>query len=178
MGSSISLGGLELPTSVALSATVVVVYLLFALRRRSFSVLQALILIALMATTTAVAVPMVERADQQVRNRNFKETLEAIRTQIDLYKTQHDGRVPLWFHGSLPQLTHATSVLGTPGPQGKEHPFGPYFRHGLPANPLTGVATVTLTDTFPPKAPSGTGGWLYHQETGSIAADTEGRLRE
>jgi general secretion pathway protein G len=178
IGSSISLGGVELPTSVVLSGLVVVAYLCFVLRRRSFSVLHALILVALMATTTAVAVPLVQRADEQAQDRNFKETLEAIRSQINLYKAEHDGRVPLWFEGSLPQLTDATDVLGAPGPQGKEYPFGPYFRHGLPANPCSGIATVTLTDTFPPEKPSGTGGWLYHQQTGSLAADTEGRLRE
>jgi hypothetical protein len=49
--------------------------------------------------------------------------------------------------------------------------LGPYLPEGIPANPLTGRSVITATETFPPEAASGQGGWLYQQETGQIAPD-------
>ena len=45
------------------------------------------------------------------------------------------------------------------------------YLNEIPANPLTGVATITETEETPPKHASGTGGWLYHQATGRIFID-------
>ena len=64
-----------------------------------------------------------------------------------------------------------TNAQGRPGVPGSKYPFGPYLHNGVPVNPITGRSIVTATDTFPPTAQSGNGGWLYHESTGQIAPD-------
>ncbi len=120
---------------------------------------------------SAVSIPIVERATESAQQSALLESLHTLQTQIDVYKLQHRGRPPVLHNGSLPQLYRSTDAHGQIGPAGKKFPLGPYLRGGIPLNPMTERSIVTPVDTFPPTAPSGNGGWLYHQPTGQIAID-------
>jgi type II secretory pathway pseudopilin PulG len=139
--------------------------------RRIFTLIDAAIMVLLMAIVSAAAVPLLEESVRHAKDSAALENLYALRSQIALYKVEHNGDAPLIYQGSLPQLLQATSADGVPGPPGGDKPCGPYFHSGIPPNPITGRAIVTLTDVFPPTAASGNGGWLFHQETGQIAID-------
>lgn len=138
--------------------------------------MDALILVLLMAVVTAVAMPLLSAADAQAKSTTLTQNLRIFRAQIERYKLDHGGQIPLMYNGTLPQLLEATNAEGLPGPGDKAHPFGPYLSTGIPVNPYTGSATIELTETFPPTKHGTAGGWLYHQPTGSIAADQEGWL--
>ena len=125
-----------------------------------------------MPVMIAAAIPWLNSFNQRAETAAVSQNLRALRSQIALYRLEHDGNVPLLYRGGLPQLTQATNVTGVPGPRGSKFPLGPYFPSGVPPNPCTSICVVTLTETFPPTAPSGNGGWLYHQETGQVAADS------
>lgn len=151
--------------------------LVFARHRGSgFTLLDGLIVVAVTGVVTAVTMPLVGGAGDQAKGAALSHDLHALRSQIQVYKVEHGGQVPILYEGTLPQLIEATNAEGVPGPKGKQHPYGPYFRGAMPANPFTGVATITPTQTSPPEAPSGTGGWLYHQPTGQIWPDLAGHL--
>lgn len=171
---------MPLPTSALLGVLAGVVYLIGCARARraDFTLIDALILVTLMAAVTAGAMPLVSAADGQAKASALAQNLRILRSQIELYKLDHGGEPPLLFKGGFPQLTQATNAQGVPGPPGKDHPFGPYLPAGIPVNPYTGVNTVEATDSFPPTKPGTAGGWLYHQETGRIAADREGWLNQ
>ncbi len=175
-----SLWGQELPASIALGSIAAGAYLLSHARYRfaQFTVLDALLIVAIMAIGTAVAMPILSRASDQAHSTALLQNLKTLRGQIELYKAEHGGQPPLLYDGAFPQLTGATNAKGVPGAPGKEYPLGPYLPSGIPQNPFTGVSVVTPTDTFPPTAASGTGGWLYHQETGRIVPDLEGHLSD
>ena len=175
-----SLSGLQLPASIILGAVAAAAYLMSYVRHRQlqFTLLDVLVLIAIMAIGTAVAMPLLDAASDQAKSSALLQNLQTLRGQIDLYKMEHGGNPPLLYKGTFPQLTHATNVEGVPGPPGKKHPYGPYLPRGVPPNPHTGISMVTPTDTFPPAAHSGVGGWLYHQETGRIAPDLDKDLTE
>jgi len=168
-----SLGNLQLPASVLVGAAAAAVYLIsYARYRRSgFGLIDGLILVAIMAIVTAVTMPLLNAADQSAKSSALQQNLRLLRAQIELYKLEHDGKVPVLFKGKFPQLTHATNAEGIPGPRGAEYPYGPYLPAGIPVNPYTGASLVRPTETFPPTASAGLGGWLYHQETGRIAPD-------
>ena len=144
--------------------------------RRLIWVFAALVVVAIMAIGTAVAMPLLNAAHERASSSALQHNLRTLRAQIELYKVEHAGKVPLLYNGTLPQLAHATNAQGVPGPRGDEHPHGPYLPAGIPVNPCTGVSIVTLTETFPPTSTSGVGGWLYHQQTGRIAPDLEEHL--
>jgi len=173
-----SLWTLPLPISALLGVLSGAVYIFGCARsgKSEFTLIDGLILTMLMAVVTAVAMPLLSSADQNARATAMSQTLRVFRSQIELYKLEHGGQPPLLFKGGLPQLTEPTDAQGVPGPVGPKHPLGPYLPSGIPANPYTGVATVELAQSFPPTKHGTAGGWLYHQETGRIAADQEGWL--
>lgn len=136
-----------------------------------------MIVVAIMAAVTAIAMPLVSAADERAKATALQQDLHTLRSQIELYKVDHAGQLPLVYEGTFPQLTEPTDAKGVPGTGGKEYPYGPYLKQ-IPVNPYTGVSTITATEKFPPAAPSGTGGWLYHEPTGQIVPDMAGYLED
>lgn len=162
---------------VALVATIVALgYCAVRARnwREDFGLIDAALLFLVIATGTAAVVPFINGAQSRASGAALMSELHVLRTQIALYQAEHNGSSPLLFKGTFPQLTQPTNAAGIPGSEGGQFPLGPYLRYGIPPNPMTGVATVTAVGQFPPKAPTGNGGWIYHQETGRIAPDVEG----
>lgn len=149
---------------------------LFRRNKGEFTLVDGLILVALMVIVSGTAIPVVESLSERAKASAALQNLRAIRTQIELYKVEHGGRPPLLYEGGFPQLTSCTNEQGVPGESGPKFPFGPYLRAGIPMNPLTNIHAVSPAETFPPENPSGNGGWLYHQETGQIAIDIKGYL--
>ncbi len=170
----------NLAAAVALGILAAGGYLLAHARHRQFrfTLVDALIVVAIMAIVTAIAIPLVAAASGQAKTAALMQNLHTFRAQIRLYQVEHGGQSPILYEGAFPQLTEATNAEGVPGPKGKQYPFGPYFVGGIPANPCTGVATVTPADAAPPTGPSGMGGWLSHQATGQIWPDQAASLRD
>jgi type II secretory pathway pseudopilin PulG len=168
----------RLPATVALAAIAALGYFVSRSRKgpRQFTLYDFVATVFLMAIVAATSVPLLEAASQGVKQSTLIQNLADLRAQIKLYRLQHGGEPPVYYERTLPQLVQATDAGGVPGPVGSRRPYGPYFPRGIPVNPLTGRATVTLTDTFPPTNASGNGGWLYHQATGRIAIDAPGLL--
>jgi hypothetical protein len=124
-----------------------------------------------MGIVTAASAPILEAAAYTARHSALMQNLYTLRSQIGLYCLEHGGEPPVLVESTLPQLVHRTDANGTPGQSASRFPHGPYLPRGIPVNPVTGRSVITATDSFPPKAASGNGGWLYHEATGQIAAD-------
>jgi general secretion pathway protein G len=138
--------------------------------------MDALLLAIVVGIVGATAIPLLERASRQAKQSTLLQNLHTLRSQIELYKLEHRGEPPLLYQGTFPQLCRATNADGMPGEPGSKFSYGPYLTGGVPVNPITGRSVVTLTSSFPPRTPSGNGGWLYHAKTGQIAIDLEGFL--
>ncbi len=141
--------------------------------KAEFTVLNAVILAIVVAIAGGVGIPLIEKASSRAQHTALLQNLHTLRSQIELYKAEHGGEAPVLYQNAFPQLIRATNAEGIPGEPGSKYPYGPYLRAGVPLNAITGRSIVTPTDTFPPTAPSGNGGWIYHQETGRIAIDLE-----
>jgi general secretion pathway protein G len=173
-----TISSLQTAATIAVTAIAVLGYLIARARagRSDFSMIDALIIAAVITILGASGIPLVESVNQRAKLSALEQNLHALRSQIELYKAEHDGRPPVVYEGTFPQLIRATDADGIPGDPSKKFPYGPYLQTGIPVNPFTGRSVVTVTPTFPPPCPSGNGGWLYHEETGQITADTEGLL--
>jgi type II secretory pathway pseudopilin PulG len=173
-----SFEALPLPVSAFLGVLAGLVYLLGCARSRktAFTLIDGLILVAIMAVVAAISMPLLDAAGDRAKATSLTENLRIFRSQIEHYKIEHRGKAPLLFEGSFPQLLRATDIDGVPGLSDKQHPLGPYFLTELPMNPYTGSSGVEEVSTFPPKACSKAGGWLYHQPSGKIAPNQEGWL--
>jgi len=92
--------------------------------------------------------------------------LATVRQCVELYKVQHDGRVPT--HPAA-QLTGNTDSKGSPGGA-----CGPYLRSSFPRSPLNERRGITIVDSMPAEPP-GVGGWMYARDTGEFRVDHHGR---
>src|SRR5271157_1375337 len=99
---------------VAWLSSLVYVIVRFRRGRRRFSLLDALVMVLLMATVSAAAVPVVW-AMHRNKDSVALASLYTIRSQISLYKLEHNGKAPILCRGTLPQLLQATNAEGVPG---------------------------------------------------------------
>lgn len=99
------------------------------------------------------------------------EALKALRSKIEQYQLQHNGKVPdLKNYPRWEQLTSKTRVDGTVDPAGE---FGPYIFQA-PVNPVNGSSDVEvvqrMTKTYKPKRPVG---YVYESSTGQVFLTNE-----
>jgi prepilin-type N-terminal cleavage/methylation domain-containing protein len=144
------------------------------LKRGGFTLVEVLIVVVIMAILAATIIPQFSDSTKDAKVNTSKFNLHTIRSQIELYKSQHDGKVP----AALDDLTKKTNAAGTVGTTAA-FPYGPYLNE-IPANPFTNYNTVTAAASNPPTAASGsaTAGWLYHAATGGVWIDHTDYLTE
>src|SRR5437773_9026980 len=125
-------------------------------------------------------------ATQTSRENMLKDELRYLRSQIFLFKAQHQDMAPGYPGGNraavpteadlVAQLTVYTNEnCDTNASQSGAYRFGPYLS-AMPENPLNKSATILVTPTGSPlPAPAVDGhGWIYRPETQEIIANSIG----
>jgi prepilin-type N-terminal cleavage/methylation domain-containing protein len=153
------------------------------LKNRGFTLIEVLIVVVIMAVLAATIIPQFASSTNDAKTSALKFNLHTLRSQIEMYKLQHNGATPALTSGNLPGLVYATDVTGASNnttTTDATHPFGPYVQGGaLPANPFDGMTTITQINAFPPTATAGSAqGWLYEPVSGQIAPNTSGQLTD
>lgn len=145
-----------------------------AQKRGGFTLVEVLIVVVIMAILAATIIPQFSDSTKDAKSNTSKFNLHTIRSQIELFKSQHDGKVPT----NLNDLTLKTNTAGQTGTT-SAFPYGPYLQE-LPANPFTGSQTVSAASSNPPTAATGsaTAGWLYHAASGGVWIDNADLLSE
>jgi prepilin-type N-terminal cleavage/methylation domain-containing protein len=137
-------------------------------RRQAFTLIEVLIVVVIMAILAATIIPQFTDSTKDAKASTVKFNLATLRSQIQLYRTQHNGVNP---SGTLAELTATTDASGAIG-TGANFVYGPYLRE-VPLNPFTNSKTVTVITVDPATAAqvTGSGGWLYNATTGNIWID-------
>jgi prepilin-type N-terminal cleavage/methylation domain-containing protein len=137
-------------------------------RRSAFTLIEVLIVVVIMAILAATIIPQFTDSTKDAKSSTVKFNLHTLRSQIELYRTQHTGTAP---SATLVELTVSTDATGAQG-SGTNFPYGPYIRE-IPVNPFSNSKTVTAITNDPAKSSdvTGTGGWLYNTTTGGIWID-------
>jgi prepilin-type N-terminal cleavage/methylation domain-containing protein len=138
-------------------------------RRNAFTLVEVLIVVVIMAILAATIIPQFTDSTKDAKASTVRFNLHTLRSQIELYRTQHNGIAP---SATLVELTTSTNASGTQG-TGANFPYGPYLRE-IPVNPLTNSNAVKVITNNPAAAgdvTSGGGGWLYNTTTGGIWID-------
>lgn len=142
--------------------------------RRGFSILELMIVVALLGLLAAVAIPRLAPPPGGDHQAGLTTALSSLRTAVDSYRAQHGG---------LPgqddvdqfttQLCRRTSAAGHPG-AGPDFDQGPYlWPSRIPMNPVLSTNTVSIVDTMPIH-PMGPSAWLYDRSTGAVRANVRG----
>src|SRR5262245_10490662 len=138
-------------------------------RRSAFTLIEVLIVVVIMAILAATIIPQFTDSTKDAKSSTVQFNLHTLRSQIQLYRTQHNGTAP---SGTLAELLASTDATGATG-TGANYPYGPYLRQ-IPVNPYSNSASVKVITNDPAQAGdvTGTGGWLYVTASGSIFIDT------
>ena len=138
-------------------------------RRSAFTLIEVLIVVVIMAILAATIIPQFTDSTKDAKSSTVQFNLHTLRSQIQLYRTQHNGTAP---SGTLAELLASTDASGATG-TGANYPYGPYLRQ-IPTNPYSNSASIKVITNDPAQAGdvTGTGGWLYNTTSGSIFIDT------
>ena len=136
--------------------------------RNAFTLIEVLIVVVIMAVLAATVVPQFTDATADAKSNTAFFNLNTLRSQVELYKAQHDGNHPT----SFALLTSATNVDHST--TGGSQPFGPYMR-AIPQNTINDTNAVdvitTATAASGDVTASNAGGWIYSSLNGGVWID-------
>lgn len=137
--------------------------------RHGFTMIEVLLVIAVLSILAGVVVPQVTSVMDDARNAAVIKDLREFTFAIERYRMDHNGGTPdLVQNETLAQLLAKTDVDGNIG-IGPQYPYGPYLTT-VPKNALNSVTRVFRVSTAPPANLANRVGWVYHPASGQIWA--------
>jgi general secretion pathway protein G len=134
--------------------------------KRGFTLVEILIVVVILGILAAIVIPQFTEASTEAKLSSLCTDLQTMRSQIELYKIQHND-VPPTFANFTAQMTTYTDISGnTNAAQTPVFCYGPYVQK-IPTNQFNNLSTLDNTGTVGDNV----GGWEYNETTGAINAD-------
>jgi len=135
--------------------------------KSGFTLVEILIVVVILGILAAIVIPQFTEASTEAKESSLCTDLQTMRSQIELYKVQHNDNLPGAGAATFIQaMTGKTDIFGAVGPD-----YGPYVQK-IPTNQFNNLNTVDV---------SGTGtlgddshGWDFNPTTGAFYADDSG----
>jgi len=134
-------------------------------RKSGFTLVEILIVVIILGILAAIVIPQFTNASTSARANSTFAQLQTLRSQIQLYKLQHNDTLPDLVTNQWTQILGTTNVSGAVDTTAAGI-YGPYLQT-TPKNPLNGNSAVDST------ASGATIGWVYILSTGSIQATNQ-----
>lgn len=154
--------------------------------KKAFTLVELMIVVTILGILGALVLPTFQGHIAQAKETAAKDNLKVIRTQIEIYKMNHDGVPPGYINGSEAptallalQFTATTTITGAVSPstiQAGAYVNGPYIKK-LPENPynkLSDIAYVASGTAFSAAVDGTSSGWLYKKETAEFTINWTG----
>jgi len=102
-------------------------------KRSGFTLVEILIVVVILGILAAIVIPQFTQASTEAKESSLQSNLQTIRSQIELYKIQHNDQWP-----RVDSLANFTADMCT-----QQGGFGPYLQK-IPLNPFaTGALDLT-----------------------------------
>jgi len=159
--------------------------------KRGFTLVEILIVVVILGILAAIVIPQFTQASTEAKTNSLCSDLQTLRSQVELYKVQHndvppgntiaaDGTVTAAVASFENQMLYCTDIDGNvkPGPSkvrdtgaDATYIYGPYLER-IPPNPFNDQnSLVEVADQAAAEALSSTDdGWGYVPGTGEIYA--------
>ena len=138
-------------------------------RKGGFTLVEILIVVIILGILAAIVIPQFTNASTNARVSSTTSQLQTLRSQVQLFKLQHNDSLPTLI-GTSPacwnQMMSKTNVSGTVDTTAAGI-YGPYLET-VPKNPLNGFANVTAVGSQ-----TSTTGWTFDTTTGNIYATNQ-----
>jgi prepilin-type N-terminal cleavage/methylation domain-containing protein len=156
------------------------------MKQKAFTLIELIIVVTILGILASFVLPTFQGHVLKSKEAAAKNDLKVMRTQIELYKMEHNGIPPGYINGSgAPtamlelQFTATTTVDGAVStatiPAGV-YVNGPYVKR-IPENPFNKLSTIAYVDAatdFSAAADGTSSGWLYKKETAEFKINRTG----
>ena len=156
------------------------------MNKKAFTLVELILVVTILGILSALVIPTFRGHITQAKETAAKDNLKVIRTQIEIYKMNHNGIPPGYINGSEAptallalQFTATTTLTGAVStstiPAGA-YVNGPYIKK-LPENPynkLSDIDYVASGTAFSAAVDGTSSGWLYKKETAEFKINYTG----
>jgi general secretion pathway protein G len=160
------------------------------MKKKAFTLVELILVITILGILAALVIPTFQGNIATAKESAAKSDLMTIRTQIELYKLQHNQYPPGYVNGAdAPIATVSLQLIGTTTVTGQTSPstiptdpflYGPYLKK-IPKNPFNELSTIEYVaeaTAFAAAANGTSSGWLYKKETAEIVMNWTGVDKE
>lgn len=141
--------------------------------KRGFTLVEILIVVVILGILAAIVIPQFTGASTEAKLSSLVSDLQSMRSQIELYKLQHNEAIPSFTLAADPGtgemvngLTGTTLIDGTLVAAGTADSYGPYLMK-MPTNQFNNLDTVQLNGTIG----DGNAGWEYRTSDNMMYPD-------
>ena len=134
--------------------------------RSGFTLVEILIVVVILGILAAIVIPQFTEASTEAKTSSLCTDLQTMRSQIELYKIQHNDALPGAGGVSFQlALTGQTNINGDAGTD-----YGPYVQQ-IPTNQFndSDVIATGVADQVPVVV-DGSAGWYFNTNTGAFNA--------
>ena len=144
-------------------------------KKSGFTLVEILIVVVILGILAAIVIPQFTEASIEAKFSSLRTDLQTLRSQIELYKINHNDIPPSFANFMLQMTTYSDIDGNTNAAKTPVFCFGPYLQK-IPVNQFNNKLDVAgihglLDDTG--TVGDNVGSWEYTEATGAIYADDD-----
>lgn len=139
------------------------------MKKRGFSVVELLIVVAILGILAAIVVPQFQSQSTRAKGAVAKDNLRILRSAIELYTAQHGG-IPPGYENDDPQTPPTSAVFHD------QLVVNRVYLAKIPKNPFNNLRNIRMignNEAFPEDAVDGYA-WIYQAATKTIRLNWPG----